>query len=62
MKTNETTKQELTTQDKELLKIIVKTLKEKYQEKLKDAKVNNLFKSLLNGQIEKFKELERKLT
>lgn len=52
----------LTIIEKGLLLTMVKTVKEEYEEKLKSKEIDEMFKELLAEQLERFKELERKLT
>lgn len=52
----------LTTVEKGILLIMVKTLKEEYQQKLEQENIEEMFKQLLTIQMQKYEEIERKLS
>lgn len=51
----------LTTIEKGLLLTMIKTVKEEYEEKLKSKEIEKMYRQLLELQLAKFNELERKL-
>ena len=61
-KTKAPQSKKLTTLEKALLLAIVNTVKEEYQERLENKEIDEMFKQLLTEQLDKFNELERKLT
>lgn len=61
LKINTPQSKKLTTIEKGLLLTMVKTVKEEYEEKLKSKEIEKMYRQLLELQLVKFNELERKL-